>query len=89
VTPEQWALVKAHFDEWVSLDAGARGDRLAGVSDPDVRREVEELLAAHDTAGDLLERPLDVDPRDLDGVLPIGGAASTAAVLPPGARVGD
>jgi hypothetical protein len=87
--PEQWARVKAHFDEWLALDPAARRDRLAGVPDPAVRREVEELLVAHDTAGGFLEQPFDVDPRDLEEGVAGGAPAPSRHTLPPGTRVGD
>lgn len=88
MAPEQWARVKAHVEELLSLDTASRRDRLDALRDPAVRREVEELLAAHDTADGFLERPCDVDPLDLDDV-PAADALTPAASLPAGTRVGD
>ena len=76
----RWADIESLFDALVALPAGERGDRLAKV-DPELRREVESLLAAHAAAGGFLAtsaesfaRPfvLEVaatEPVDLPGVV--------------------
>jgi len=84
--------VKARFDDVLALAPESRRERLASLVDeePDVRREVEGLLAAHDTLGGFLERPLDVDPGDLVDILGLEWPTMPAGEsLPPGTRVGD
>ncbi|HSK21337.1 MAG TPA: serine/threonine-protein kinase [Longimicrobiales bacterium] len=53
---ERWKLVSETFDRTFELDAPARAAVLAATlgSLPDVRRQVERLLTAHDAAGDFL-----------------------------------
>ena len=91
MTHEQWVRVKARFDDVLARAPESRREQLASLADedPDVRREVEALLAAHHTLGGFLERPLDVDPRDLVDVLGPEPTAMAGEALPPGTRIGD
>ena len=45
---ERWTVVSRHFDELVELSGPRRAERLAalGATDPDLRRQLEALLAA-------------------------------------------
>jgi predicted Ser/Thr protein kinase len=66
VTPEQWTRVKDLFQQALDQPAGVRREWIAqAAANDELRREVDALLQAHDTAGDFLERPPDVDPADL------------------------
>ncbi|MDX6611244.1 MAG: eukaryotic-like serine/threonine-protein kinase [Blastocatellia bacterium] len=67
MTPERWRQVEEIFQ--VAIDMGL-ADRAPYISracgaDTDLRRDVETLLAQHDSAGDLLEKPLYVAETDL------------------------
>ncbi len=73
-SPKRWQRVQDLFDEVVDLPTAARAARLdeACQDDPDVRREVESLLAAYDQADERLQ---DVDqlmhtPSGLPAVAP-------------------
>ena len=72
MTPEQWGRLKIVFQEALEqppqvrqawLEEECRGD-LA------LLREAESLLNTHETTGDFLEQPAQVDPDDLDTFLP-------------------
>jgi tetratricopeptide (TPR) repeat protein len=56
MSPERWGEVQALFAEVRSLTPEERTDRLAEISDtdPELHRELESLLAAHDRADELL-----------------------------------
>ena len=56
---ESWRRIAALFDQAIELDPTAREQLLtrAAEQDPEVAREVRELLAKHDAAGPFLERP--------------------------------
>jgi serine/threonine protein kinase/tetratricopeptide (TPR) repeat protein len=61
VTPERWSEVKAKLAVALELEATRRPAYLAeiGLTDPDLRREIESLLAAQEEAGtDFLNTPL-------------------------------
>ena len=75
LSPERWDQVQRLFDEVVDLDAAARAARLdeACRDDPDLREEVDSLLAAYAQADDLLQ--------DLDQMAEASPFASPAAVL--------
>jgi hypothetical protein len=92
VTSEQWARVKAHFNEGVVVAPESRSEWLAALGEPDedVRREVAALIAAHDASAGFLEQPIEVDPRDLVGAFgeDVAGV-SVRTSLAPGTRVGD
>lgn len=59
MSSERWLRLKTLFQEALDLPADARGGWLARMAGDDqaLRREVEALLKAHDTAGDFLEHP--------------------------------
>jgi len=54
VTPERWQQVKAALDELVGMEPRSRHARIAefAATDPDLGRELESLLAAHEQAGE-------------------------------------
>ena len=53
---EHWARVRSGLEEVVDRPAEERAAYLAAtITDPEVRRDVESLLRAHDDAGDFLE----------------------------------
>jgi hypothetical protein len=56
MSPERWGEVQALFSQVRGLTPEERADRLAEVSDtdPELHRELESLLAAHDRADELL-----------------------------------
>ena len=57
LVPDQWAHVRSLFEEIMARPAEERAAYLAAanIDEPDIRREVESLLRAHDDAGDFLE----------------------------------
>ena len=60
MAPEYWVRIREIFDEARQVPAAERGsllDRLCG-PDPAQRAEIEGLLAAHDAAGDFIEKPV-------------------------------
>jgi serine/threonine protein kinase len=58
VTPEQWSRVNALFHDGLSRPPSARVAWLAAqTADPDVAREVLDLIAAHESDGTFLEAP--------------------------------
>jgi hypothetical protein len=97
-----WERASALFDELVDLDEPHRKSRLDGIGreQPDLRREVETLLASDAAAGAAADDPLlrvaraaarDLDTRrtgagDRESRLGEGGAGGSVA---PGSRVGD
>ena len=56
MTPERWALIRDLFQQSHELAPAERKVLLAGVVDPEVRVEVESLLASLDAAGDSFTR---------------------------------
>src|SRR5580700_4364681 len=56
VTPERWQQVKAALDELVGMEPRSRHARITefAAADPDLGRELESLLAAHEQAGESL-----------------------------------
>jgi eukaryotic-like serine/threonine-protein kinase len=59
VTPERWRQIAALFERALATNPSARARMLddATAGDPELRREVESLLAAHDRSGTFLEEP--------------------------------
>jgi len=57
IAPEQWQQVKDAFDQALDVTPTRRAAVLAAVADDVVRREVEDLLAAHDRTDGFLEPP--------------------------------
>jgi serine/threonine protein kinase len=72
VTPAQWERLKDVFQAALEQPALARAAWLAQhcADDPAIRREAEALLQTHETAGDFLEQPANIDPDDLETLLP-------------------
>ncbi len=55
---EKWEMVKALFEAAQEVDSAGRSGFLnEAVSDPEIRAEVERLLAEYDKAGDFLSTP--------------------------------
>lgn len=73
MNPEQWSRLKPIFQGALDQPADARHAwvQQACGDDEELRRDAEALLEAHDTAGDFLEKPAQLDPADLD-TLPEG-----------------
>jgi predicted Ser/Thr protein kinase len=62
VNPERWAELKALFQGALEQPPAGRAQWLARMcgSDQSLRRDVDALLHAHETAGDFLERPAEM-----------------------------
>ncbi len=60
MTPERWNQVKQLFQEALAQDASARAVWLtkACAGDEELRRQIEELLAADEAEGEFLDRPV-------------------------------
>jgi len=60
LTPQRWSEIKQVFDEVSELTGGQRGQFLdrACMDDPDMRREVESLLVAHEDAASRYDAPI-------------------------------
>jgi protein kinase-like protein len=73
MNPERWSRLKPVFQGALEQPAEARRAWIqqACGDDAELLRDAEALLDAHDTAGDFLEQPIQVDPADLD-TLPEG-----------------
>src|SRR5688500_14051511 len=73
----QWNRLRTVCQGALDQPAGARRVWLAEAcaDDPALLAEAEALLRSHETAGDFLEEPAQVDPEDIE-------------TLPPGARLG-
>jgi len=73
----QWDRLKDVFQQALDQPASGRREWLRANcgDDPSIVREAEALLETHETAGDFLEQPAQIDPTDLD-------------TLPPGSRIG-
>jgi len=82
VPAPEWARVKEVFLR--ALDQPPEHRRTwvesAAIGDPVLHREVNALLAAHETAHDFLERPPIIDPGDLHG-FPPGTELGTYTIL--------
>jgi len=78
VNSEQFARLKIVFQEALDQPSDVRRAWLREEcgGDSALLEEVESLINTHETAGDFLEQPAQIDPRDLDA-------------LPPGTRVGS
>lgn len=57
---DRWRILRRVLDEALDLESDARADYVSQAceGDDDLRLEVEEILAAHDRGGDLLEQPV-------------------------------
>jgi hypothetical protein len=72
VTAEQFARLKIVFQEALDQPTEVRRAWLREEcgGDTALLHEAESLLATYETAGDFLEKPAQVDPHDLDTLLP-------------------
>jgi serine/threonine-protein kinase len=73
MNPERWTRLKALFQGALDQPADSRRAWMQQASgdDADLLRDAEALLDAHDTAGNFLEQPAQLDSADLD-TLPEG-----------------
>ena len=78
MNPEQFKRLKIVFQEALDQPSDVRRAWLREACDGDsaLLEEVESLINTHETAGDFLEQPAQIDPTDLDA-------------LPAGTRVGS
>jgi len=81
---DDWTKLKDLFDRAAGLDAGDRADLLDGecATEPEIRRRVDALLAAHDAAGGFLTAPTSQPTASLDD------ASRGAPGFGPGATIG-
>jgi eukaryotic-like serine/threonine-protein kinase len=81
VTPERWQQIARLFDEVFELEPPQRAAQLdaACAGDVALRREVEQMLAAHDRAGDFLNQ----DAAELEAAQ----LAAEQSALPAGHRI--
>jgi serine/threonine protein kinase len=86
VTPERWVRVREIFDGALERPAKDRAAylRVLCAGDDDLRRDVESLLASHDTSRDFLETPA----VHLSAVLSSTGAGAEDGDYPAGYRLG-
>lgn len=79
MNPERWRQVRDIFDEIVELNPVERNRYLlvATDGDPDLRREVEELLRSYDESDDLMEKPAAAGLSDLFSSSPAPRTAGT------------
>jgi serine/threonine protein kinase/predicted Zn-dependent protease len=84
MTPQRWREIEALYHAALDLEQGARATLLSG-ADPELRREVESLLAQDASKTSALDRPAwDV----ADGTAGLTTADATAAMLAPGTQLG-
>ncbi len=87
MTPERWAQIRQIFDgalERPEVDRAAYL-RVVCARDDELRREVESLLASHDSAGDFLDKPA----ANLSGIThTLTSASVDLQEYPPGYRAG-
>jgi len=77
LTPQQWETVKKLFESAVERDPAERSAFLAAAAqDPEVRREVDRLLAHHVESGGFLSHPVLPGPAFSPTVAPGGRPAS-------------
>ena len=83
--PDHWTRARRLLEEVMARPAEERPAYLAAasISEPDIRREVESLLRAHDDAGDFLQA------TPMQGLNLAGLRLSPTAVLQPGTRLGS
>jgi serine/threonine protein kinase len=99
MTQPPWGRLKALFQGALDQPPGEVRAwlRLAAGGDEDLIREAEALLQIHETAGDFLEQPVEVDPEDLVGPAEAGpydsendvGAGFSRPGIEPGTRLGS
>ncbi len=86
MTPERWQQIQAVFAAAVERSMDSRGAYLSQVcaDDAELRREVESLLASHDSASSrFLKSPAEFDQTEIQATPPPGSRR-----LSPGARLG-
>jgi predicted ATPase/serine/threonine protein kinase len=85
MTPERWQRVETLFQAASARDPGERAAFLEAAcgGDAEIRREVEELLAAHQNARGILDEGLPLSPSRLVGALEPSAASGerTASAL--------
>ena len=79
MNPERWKQVRDIFDEVVEMKPDERNRYLlvSTDGDPDLRREVEELLRSYDESDDIMERPAAAGLSDLFASNPAPRTAGT------------
>jgi hypothetical protein len=72
MTPERWDQLKSLFQGALDRPAAEREPWLVEASrgDAELLREARALLHSHDTAGDFLDAPVNVDPEEVDTLMP-------------------
>ncbi len=72
MTPERFARLRTIFQDALDQPADRRRAWLeqACGGDAELLRDAASLLSAHDTAGDFLDTPAQIDPEELDALVP-------------------
>jgi serine/threonine-protein kinase len=72
MTPERWDRLKRLFHDALDQPAAERDRWLANASggDTELLREARALLHSHETVGDFLDAPVEVDPEDVETLVP-------------------
>jgi eukaryotic-like serine/threonine-protein kinase len=81
MTPQRWREIEALYHAALDLEQGARAALLEG-ADPELRREVESLLAQDSSKTRALDRPA------WDGAAGLTAADATATMVTPGTHLG-
>jgi len=91
MTQPPWERLKALFQGALDQPPGdvKAWLRLAAEGDEDLIREAEALLQIHETAGDFLEQPVEVDPEDLVETLSPPEPIEPPEPIAPGTRLGQ
>ena len=83
MTPERWRQVAAIFDAALAQPEAERHAWVAAASegDAELQREAEALLRAHETAGDFLEEPAQLEASEEGDALPPGTQLGAYRIL--------
>ncbi len=81
MTPQRWREIEALYHSALDRGPAARAALLEG-TDPELRREVESLLAQDSSKTSALDRPA------WDGAADLTAADATAAIVTPGTQLG-
>jgi eukaryotic-like serine/threonine-protein kinase len=81
MTPQRWREIEALYHAALEHGSAAR-EALLEDADPELRREVESLLAQDSSKMSALDRPA------WDGAAALTAADATATIVPPGTRLG-